>query len=85
MHSDTDPIALAGLYADLAEGRARQIRERARLAQADLAQAIGASRSAVASWEDGRRRPRGELAHRYRVLLESLEETMARRGEASSS
>jgi DNA-binding transcriptional regulator YiaG len=67
-----EPVALASLYRDLTAGRPRRIRERAGLAQSDLAHAIGASRSTVASWEERRRKPRGALAARYIALLESL-------------
>jgi DNA-binding transcriptional regulator YiaG len=72
MNQSPEPLALASLYLDLIAGRPRRIRKSAGLAQSDLAHAIGASRSTVGSWEDGRRKPRGALAARYIALLESL-------------
>jgi DNA-binding transcriptional regulator YiaG len=72
MPTTVDPFDLAKLYSDLSKGRPRAIREATRLSQSDVAGAIGASRSAVASWEEGRRRPRGELAARYSSFLRSL-------------
>lgn len=66
-------VTLARLRADLASGRARRIREAARLSQAEVAEAIGTTQPAVAGYESGRRTPRGERAARYADLLARLE------------
>jgi DNA-binding transcriptional regulator YiaG len=65
-------VRLARLYNNLQTGRSKRIRQAAQLTQADVARAVGASRCAVASWEDGRKRPKGDQATRYRTLLDSL-------------
>ncbi len=67
-------VTLARLRADVASGRAREIRELARLSQAEVAAAIGVSQPTVAGWEAGRRRPHGEPAARYADLLARLEQ-----------
>jgi DNA-binding transcriptional regulator YiaG len=67
-------VALARLRADMASGRARAIREHARLSQAEAARAVGAAQNTVTDWESGRRRPRGEVAAAYAALLGRLEE-----------
>ena len=72
MDTQSSGLALAGVYADLECGDARRTRIRAHLAQNDVARSIGVSRSAVASWEEGRRRPRGVTAIRYGAFLASL-------------
>jgi DNA-binding transcriptional regulator YiaG len=66
-------LALASLRADVASGRARLIRERARVSQSEVGRAIGTTGSAIAHWEAGRRVPRGEAAIRYAQLLAELE------------
>jgi DNA-binding transcriptional regulator YiaG len=54
-------------------GEAREIRERARLSQQEIATALGVSVSAIHRWETNDRRPRGAAALRYAELLESLD------------
>jgi DNA-binding XRE family transcriptional regulator len=81
MHPHDDylgAVSLAELYEDLSEGRVQALRRDFGLTQSDIARTIGASRSAVASWEDGRRRPRGVLAARYKSLCASLIELSSR-------
>jgi transcriptional regulator with XRE-family HTH domain len=65
-------LAVAQLRADLATGRARAIRERARLSQAEVALALGVEQPTVARWEGGRM-PRRELAARYAEFLGQLD------------
>lgn len=65
-------LAVAQLRADLASGRARAIRERARLSQADVALALGTDQATVARWEAGRM-PRREQAARYAEFLWQLD------------
>ena len=55
----------------------RMIREQAGISQADVAQAIGVGRAAVARWEAGTRTPRRGVLHRY---LEVLDQLMAEAG-----
>jgi DNA-binding transcriptional regulator YiaG len=43
----------------------RQIRERAGVSQAVLANSLGVTDAAVSRWEGGERRPRGQLLERY--------------------
>ena len=73
-----DAVGLAELYEDIAEGRLQALRRNFGLTQSDIARTIGVSRSAVASWEDGRRRPRGVSAARYKFLCTSLLELSSR-------
>jgi transcriptional regulator with XRE-family HTH domain len=67
-------VALARLRADMASGRAREVRERARLSQAEVAEAVGVTQPTVAGWESGRRKPHGDRAARYADLLARLEQ-----------
>jgi transcriptional regulator with XRE-family HTH domain len=67
-------VALARLRADMVSGRARKVREGARLSQAEAAEAVGVRQSRLADWESGRRSPRGDAAMAYAALLERLEE-----------
>jgi DNA-binding transcriptional regulator YiaG len=80
MSAVQEVLALAQLRADLVSGRARAIRERARLTQPELARAVGVSQSAVTQWEAGRRVPRGEAAARYARFLHELDQAC---GESS--
>lgn len=66
-------LILAQLRADLASGRARQIRENARLSQADIARALGTNVPTVTRWEGGVC-PRRENAIKYATLLRQLDE-----------
>lgn len=66
-------VTLARLRADVASGRAREVRERARLSQAEVAEAVGVTQPTVAAWEAARRMPHGERAARYADLLARLE------------
>jgi len=55
-----------------ASGSARRIRQAAGLSQAEVAAVLGVAQTTVASWETGRRVPRGPAAVRYGRLLEEL-------------
>ena len=50
----------------------RLLRERAGLSQAEIAEALGVTSSAVSRWETGRRMPRGARGSAYAELLERL-------------
>lgn len=54
------------------DGRARQLRQAARLTQAEVAKVCGAKPETVNRWEAGDRTPSGEPARRYAVLLADL-------------
>ena len=72
-------LAIAQLRADLASGRARAIRERAHLSQADVGLALEVPQPTVARWEAGRM-PRREHAARYARFLRELDQ-ISRAGE----
>ncbi len=55
----------------------RAIRLRAGLTQDELAAEVGCSRLAIARYESGGRRPKGELAERYGRVLRVLQEASA--------
>lgn len=50
----------------------RAIRERARVSQAELAEAIGVTRQAIDHWERGDRFPTGANLERYAEALTAL-------------
>jgi DNA-binding transcriptional regulator YiaG len=79
-----DAMALAQLRADVVSGRVREIRERARLSQPEIAQAIGTSATAVSQWEAGRRLPRGPAALRYAALLDELDKAHGESGSGDA-
>jgi DNA-binding transcriptional regulator YiaG len=68
-----DYIALAEVRLWAESGIARQIRERARLSEAEVAAPIGVTVPTVSRWERGLRIPRGQAALRYHALLKSLD------------
>lgn len=73
MNAIDEAVILARLRADMASGRAREVRVAARLSQADVAAAVGVDQTAIANWEAGRKKPRrGEAAIRYAELLRKL-------------
>jgi len=67
-------VTLARLRSDVASGRAREVRLRARLSQNEVAEVVGVAQPTVAGWESGRKMPRGEHAARYADLLARLEQ-----------
>lgn len=52
----------------------RRIREDAGLSQQDVADVVGATRSAVGLWEQGRRKPRQHALRRYLKALDAMKE-----------
>lgn len=52
----------------------RALRRSAGLTQEDLADTVGVSRQAIAAYEAGDRRPRGEHLRRYVEVLRALSE-----------
>jgi DNA-binding transcriptional regulator YiaG len=67
-----DPVKLATVRAMAASGRARNIRQAARLSLAEIGAACGVDQASIWRWEMGRRSPRGEAALRYAGVLEAL-------------
>jgi DNA-binding transcriptional regulator YiaG len=53
-------------------GEARELRLKARLSLAELAQDVGVHATSVFAWESGRRKPSGDAAVRYAGLLREL-------------
>ena len=51
---------------------ARDIRRAAGVTLADMAKALGVDESAVSRWENGNRKPRGDVAIRWAELLAEL-------------
>lgn len=54
-------------------GRGRDIREKAKVAQQDMAERVGVSPSCLWRWETGKRRPREDAAVRWAQQLMRLE------------
>lgn len=59
---------------------AKAIRAAAGATQADVAAELGVHRITVARWEQGERRPRGDLAARYAAVIDQLRREVERRG-----
>ena len=71
-----DVLLLSWLRCALADGTAREIRDAARITQAEIAMECGVTDQAVALWEAGKRTPRGEPALRYARLLDQLRQRL---------
>jgi len=69
-----DIATLADARQAARSGYARELRKRAGLSQAELAFYCGVTPTAISLWESGKRRPRGEAAHRYAQLIQLLEQ-----------
>lgn len=72
MPTITHAVDLARLRAWTANGKARGIREAARLSRGDVARSLGVNETTVARWELGLRSPTGAAAVRYLELLDAL-------------
>lgn len=53
-------------------GRAREIRHQSQLSLAEVAGAVGTTPSTIQRWENGLRKPYGDIALRYGALLDAL-------------
>lgn len=53
----------------------RALRVAAGLSQQDMAEAVGVTRAAVSHWENGARRPRGQVLARYTEAIGALRST----------
>lgn len=71
--STTEIVSLAGVRLATESGRARAIRESARVSQSEIARSLGVSQACVSRWEAGDRLPRGKPAQRYARMLRDLE------------
>jgi transcriptional regulator with XRE-family HTH domain len=74
MNAIDEALAVAQMRADLRSGRARAIRERARLSQADVARALGTDAPTVSRWESGQCPPRRKYALALAQLLWELDQ-----------
>lgn len=83
MDASDEALAIARVRSWLRTGRARQIRERARVSQADLGHAIGSDGPQISRWEAGKAQPRRDYALKLAALLAELEEMT--RAEADGS
>jgi DNA-binding transcriptional regulator YiaG len=61
-----------------ASGDARRLRIAARLSQAEIAEACGATASSVSRWESFDRIPRGKAARRYAAIIVRLADEAGR-------
>jgi len=66
-------LALQTARRFLETGRAKEIRETARLSQAEVAEALGVRQCSISFWESGRHVPRRETALRYHRLMRAIE------------
>lgn len=74
MGTEDDAVAVARARAWLASGRARAIREKSGLSQAETGRAVGTNGPQVCRWESGHAVPRWDHALRLARLLSGLEE-----------
>jgi transcriptional regulator with XRE-family HTH domain len=70
------PLALALVRQLAASGTGRQIRIRAGLSLAEVAEPVGVGRAAISRWERGLQLPTGEPALRWGALLTELDEAV---------
>lgn len=73
MNAVDEALTVAQVRADLRSGRARAIRERAKLSQADVARALGTDAPTVSRWETGQCPPRRKYALELARLLWELD------------
>jgi DNA-binding transcriptional regulator YiaG len=81
MNAVDETLTVAQVRSDLRSGRARAIRERARLSQADVARALGTDAPTVSRWETGQCPPRRNYALKLARLLWELDQM--NRGEVT--
>jgi DNA-binding transcriptional regulator YiaG len=67
------PLTLLLEARDAAQGgRARRLRQAAGVSQAEIARTVGVDPSCLSRWEAGRRRPGGDAAVRWALVLRDL-------------
>jgi transcriptional regulator with XRE-family HTH domain len=74
MDAAEESLAVARVRSWLRTGRARAIRKRAGLSQADVAKAVGTDHPQVSRWESGLYAPVRGTALRLALLYDGLEE-----------
>jgi transcriptional regulator with XRE-family HTH domain len=74
----SDAAVLVWARAAIRSGVAADLRIAAELSQAEVAEAVGVTSSAICKWEAGQRVPRGGAAVRYSRFLESLVNALAK-------
>jgi transcriptional regulator with XRE-family HTH domain len=74
MDAAEEALAVARVRSWLRSGRAKAIRKRARLTQADVARAVGTDHPQISRWESGLYSPARGTALRLARLYEQLEE-----------
>jgi transcriptional regulator with XRE-family HTH domain len=74
MDAAEEALAVARVRSWLRSGRAKTIRKRARLTQADVARAVGTDHPQISRWESGLYSPARGTALRLARLYEQLEE-----------
>jgi transcriptional regulator with XRE-family HTH domain len=84
MDAAEEALAVTRARSWLRSGRARAIRKRAGLSQADVARAVGTDHPQVSRWESGLYAPARGTALRLALLYEQLEE-IAREEEAATA
>ena len=75
-----DVVRLAQVRAMLQSGKAKTIRETARLSLTEVADAVGVAVSTLWRWENNERLPKGEAAIRYFDVLDELVDGLMRLG-----
>lgn len=76
MDAAAEALAIVRVRSWLRTGRARAIRERARLSQADAGAAIGTDGPQISRWESGHATPRRDSALKLARLLDGLDEIL---------
>lgn len=76
MDATEEALAVVRVRTWLISGRARDIRKRAGLSQADVGRAIGTDGPQISRWESGKAVPYFDSALRLARLLDGLEEIM---------
>jgi transcriptional regulator with XRE-family HTH domain len=70
--TENDLLKLATVRAAARSGEAKELRVRAGLSQAEIAEACGVRRPTVGAWESGTRSPHGDAALAYARVLGRL-------------
>jgi transcriptional regulator with XRE-family HTH domain len=74
MDAAQEALAVARVRSWLRSGRARAVRERAGLSQADVGKAVGTDHAQMSRWESGAHAPEHGSALKLAVLYDGLEE-----------
>lgn len=80
--TDSDVAVVAHLRCLLADGSAKEIRERAGLSTVELGRFLGVEHSTIVRYEAGTLRPSPDLALQYGRVLAILQDVLAEDGDA---